>query len=404
MEFVTIEQGRRYLLLSLLFFAISACAPGSGENLDISGRPLSEGGDVPLAATLASVQANVFNPGCVVCHAGASAPLGLRLDSANAFTNLVGVPSRQQSSVLRVAPGNPDQSYLVQKLEGTAAEGQQMPLGGPPVPQATIDFVRQWITDGALPDSGAGPDSAPVVISMTPDPGSILGTLPAEITAGFDQDMDASTINGLTFTLIRSGGDGQFDDGNEETVVPASVALSPANTRLAIMDLSGAAAVEDVYQITLHGSGPGMIQAIGGMALDGEFSGVFPSGDGDEGGDFTSIFELRGLQPTLQSIQDSIFTPTCSNVGCHTGPQGPGLPSGLDLTAAGSSFSSLVNVNSQQVPALRRVAPGDANNSYLIQKLEGTAAGGARMPQGGPFLDQTTIDVIRSWIDNGAPQ
>jgi hypothetical protein len=41
--------------------SLIACG-GSGEGLDVSGRPISEGGDLPLAPTLASVQANVFNP------------------------------------------------------------------------------------------------------------------------------------------------------------------------------------------------------------------------------------------------------------------------------------------------------------------------------------------------------
>ncbi len=122
------------LLLLLLCSIIVGCTAGSGEGLDISGRPLSEGGDVPLAATLASIQANVFNPSCSVsgCHSGANAPQGLRLDAANSFTNLVGIRSREDSSFFRVAPGNPDQSYLIHKLEGTASVGEQMPLGGPP--------------------------------------------------------------------------------------------------------------------------------------------------------------------------------------------------------------------------------------------------------------------------------
>ena len=51
-----------------------------------------------------------------------------------------------------------------------------------------------------------------------------------------------------------------------------------------------------------------------------------------------------------------------------------------------------------------RVKPGDPANSYLIQKLEGTAGiQGSRMPLGGPFLDQTTIDQLKSWIVSGAP-
>ena len=78
------------------------------------------------------------------------------------------------------------------------------------------------------------------------------------------------------------------------------------------------------------------------------------------------------------------------------------LPVGLDLSSADASFANLVNVASLQVQSLNRVTPGDADQSYLVQKLEGTAASGTRMPQGGPFLDQASMDVIRQWIDGGA--
>jgi hypothetical protein len=392
-----------FILILLCYSLLSGCTAGSGEGLDISGRPIGEGGDLPLAPTLASIQANVFNPSCIVCHAGAAAPQGLRLDAANSFTHLVGVASQQDSSFLRVAPGNPDQSYLIHKLEGTASVGEQMPLGGPPIPQSTIDFVRQWITDGALPDSGGPPDMAPVVVSLSPDPDS-AGDFPAEINAGFDQDIDASTVNGMTFTLVRSGGDGTFTDGNEEVITPASVALSPVNPRLAVMDLSGVSAVDDIYQVTLFGSGPNMILGVNALALDGEYSGSFPSGDGTEGGNFVVQFEVQGIQPSLTSIQANIFTPTCSLAGCHSGPPGPNLPEGMDLSDVDASFSSLINISSFQEPAILRVAVGDADNSYLIDKLEGTSIQGARMPRGGPFLDQATIDVVRLWIDSGAPR
>jgi hypothetical protein len=35
-------------------------------------------------------------------------------------------------------------------------------------------------------------------------------------------------------------------------------------------------------------------------------------------------------------------------------------------------------------------------------EAEGTAAVGGRMPQGGPFLDQATIDMLRQWIMDDA--
>ena len=117
-----------YAPLAVVLVVLTSCAPGSGEGLNVSGRPLSEGGNVPLAATLESIQVNVFDTSCTVCHAGAAAPVGLRLDAGSSFTNLVGVPSQQVGSLLRVEPGDPDRSYLIQKLEGVAYSIDQSPF------------------------------------------------------------------------------------------------------------------------------------------------------------------------------------------------------------------------------------------------------------------------------------
>ena len=277
-----------------------------------------------------------------------------------------------------------------------------MPLGGPPIPQSTIDFVRQWIIDGALPDGGGRNAMPPVVTAVDPAPGSVLSAMPATISVGFDRDLDASTVNSATFSLSASGGDGVFDNGNDVAVTAASVSLSTINARLATMDLAGVPGNVDDYRITLRGSGSVFIMGVDGLALDGEFGGSFPSGDGTEGGDFVAVFSIDGLQPTLESIQASVFTTSCGVAGCHDGGGG-GLPRGMDLTTADASFASLVGVDSIQVPGLPRVTPFDADASYLVDKLEGNqAAGTTRMPQGGPFLDQATIGVIRAWIDNGA--
>jgi len=62
-----------------------------------------------------------------------------------------------------------------------------------------------------------------------------------------------------------------------------------------------------------------------------------------------------------------------------------------------------VNVPSIEQPSLKRVAPGDPDHSYLVQKIEGAAGiSGARMPFGGPFLAQSDIDLVRTWIAQGA--
>ena len=138
-----------------------------------------------------------------------------------------------------------------------------------------------------------------------------------------------------------------------------------------------------------------------GNALDGEPT-PLPSGDGVAGGDYTATFTVSGTLPTLTSIQTNVFTPRCS--GCHSGV-GATLPGAMNLTSASASYAALVGVASLEVPTLQRVAAGNPNDSYLIRKLEGGPSIVAnRMPLGGPFLPQTTIDSIRLWITNGAAQ
>src|SRR3972149_2944758 len=48
------------------------------------------------------------------------------------------------------------------------------------------------------------------------------------------------------------------------------------------------------------------------------------------------------------------------------------------------------------------VKPGKADSSLIIQKLSTVLPFGDRMPQGGPYLPDSTIQVIRSWINQGA--
>ncbi len=111
-------------------------------------------------------------------------------------------------------------------------------------------------------------------------------------------------------------------------------------------------------------------------------------------------FLAGDMDPTLASIQSNVLNSSCSS--CHDGPPGSGLPGGLDLSGAAASFSSMVGVASQEVPALLRVKPGDPANSYLIKKLEGTHSVGSQMPIGSPPLAASVIGVIRIWIQLGA--
>jgi len=105
-----------------------------------------------LQPALESIQEHVFGPHCLRCHSGTSAPQGLRLDDAGtSYANLVNVRSSQMPLQLRVAPGDPDASYLIDKLEGTQLLGTQMPQGAAPLPAEDIAVIREWITRGAPP-------------------------------------------------------------------------------------------------------------------------------------------------------------------------------------------------------------------------------------------------------------
>ena len=80
-----------------------------------------------------------------------------------------------------------------------------------------------------------------------------------------------------------------------------------------------------------------------------------------------------------------IFTNKCTN--CH------GTSGGLTLT----SYSGLLNGgNSGDV-----VISDNGSESRLIQKLRGTASG-SQMPELGCCLDASVIQIIETWIDEGA--
>ena len=104
--------------------------------------------------------------------------------------------------------------------------------------------------------------------------------------------------------------------------------------------------------------------------------------------------------PTLTQIQTQIFDPGCAT--CHT-DVGRTPSAGLNLKA-GTSFAQLVGVGSSGLPGAVRVIAGNANGSYIVQKLEGAPGiAGLRMPRNGPpFLTDAQVKFIRDWITAGA--
>jgi|AP95_1055475.scaffolds.fasta_scaffold00408_2 hypothetical protein len=98
--------------------------------------------------------------------------------------------------------------------------------------------------------------------------------------------------------------------------------------------------------------------------------------------------------PVSYSAQiQPIFSASCGGSSCHI----PGPRNGVSLenyaavvASAGSQYLSLV------------VLPGNAAESPLIDKLGGAPQFGQQMPDGGASLSLAQVQLIATWIDEGA--
>lgn len=100
--------------------------------------------------------------------------------------------------------------------------------------------------------------------------------------------------------------------------------------------------------------------------------------------DILEVFERRG----------------CSASDCHGAMGGR---AGLELVGnAAADHAQLVGVDAVLEAAVR-VVPGNADDSYLVIKIEDRQGIGQRMPIDGAALDEIDRTNIRNWIENGAP-
>jgi hypothetical protein len=113
---------------------------------------------------------------------------------------------------------------------------------------------------------------------------------------------------------------------------------------------------------------------------------------------------FSGTNADLFNQVQGIFTRSCAVVGCHSGP----IPQAAQDLSAGQSFRNIVAVRSVEDLSRPRVSPGNAESSYLYQKIipgGNIASGTARMPlgcAGASCLSESDIQAIADWINDGA--
>lgn len=131
--------------LAALGLAASACG--------MQKSPTEPGNPPDPNATFQRVQAQIFTPSCALsgCHSGPTPKQGMNLSAGNAYANIVNVVAVESTRV-RIAPGDPDGSYMVSKVKGDSTiAGSRMPLGGA-LPPERIQLLVDWVRRGAPND------------------------------------------------------------------------------------------------------------------------------------------------------------------------------------------------------------------------------------------------------------
>jgi hypothetical protein len=206
----------------------------------------------------------------------------LRLDEGVSYALLVNAPSTEVPSLLRVNPGDPSSSYLMQKLEGTAQVGGRMPLGGAPLPEATLAVIRQWILEGAQPPAESALPTS--LRAAWPIPGASLKRLSSIVVAA-DSELDTTVLAAGVIALSRSGGDGVF--GNENDVrIAAEIQLRSLSPATFTIEPRNGEWPADTYALRISGGAPLAITDLSAVPVDGD-------ADGMPGGDFMLTFEME---------------------------------------------------------------------------------------------------------------
>jgi hypothetical protein len=99
-------------------------------------------------AVLPEPVGRVFARNCTAagCHSGAYPAIELNLEPDRLLGSAFDRPSREKPGLKILDPADPGRSYLLAKLRGEPdTAGKRMPLDKPPLPEADLKLVAEWV-------------------------------------------------------------------------------------------------------------------------------------------------------------------------------------------------------------------------------------------------------------------
>ena len=137
-----------------LAFALTFLFLACGKLKEPTAPDVGGGEPIDPTATFTRVQNEIFTPTCarIGCHDRVGQQSQQILVAGQAYANTVNHPSVEMPQLMRVLPNDPANSYLYRKITGTGITGDRMPQTLPPLTDAQIKLVRDWIRRGAPND------------------------------------------------------------------------------------------------------------------------------------------------------------------------------------------------------------------------------------------------------------
>jgi hypothetical protein len=157
-----------------------------------------------------------------------------------------------------------------------------MPLGGPFLPQSTIDVIRQWIANGAQKSIASVGNKSILAVEtglrvLTTSPMDNATTIDpvTQIVISFNRDLDINLVNASNVVLEKV-------DANQTANVATTLTVPESNLQTLLITPTTPLTVGR-YQVRLRGSGGGVLASVDAQVVNA-------TADGVAGQDFTLSF------------------------------------------------------------------------------------------------------------------